>query len=132
MRASGQASGWLGGWDRAPAGPRQRHGLISASLARPACPRSSAEPAAAAPQIHRHRGRAEPAPATSPHPPPLPPCRRGAPHGPCRFPGSLRLPGLLQYVLGAAAAAPEASVGSQGHAPGLLATVLMKGFKLAW
>ncbi|KAJ6656049.1 hypothetical protein lerEdw1_004455, partial [Lerista edwardsae] len=39
-----------------------------------------------------------------------------------------RLPGLLQYVLGAA---PESPVGSPGPGHRLIATVLMKGFKLA-
>lgn len=39
-----------------------------------------------------------------------------------------RRPAPLQYVLGAA----ELAVGTQGRGQRLLATVLMKGFKLAW
>lgn len=78
---------------------RGGHGMISASLACPGCPRSAE--AGAAPPAAFHGGTVR----------------------------LRRLPGLLQYVLGAA---PESPVGSRGHGQRLVVTVLMRGFKLAW
>ncbi|XP_053125602.1 protein Aster-B isoform X4 [Hemicordylus capensis] len=113
--------------------------MISASLACPGCPRSSAAEPAPRRQSSKSRGGrignggGEGAPWARA----ALPARRfssTAFHGgTVRLPATLRrLPGLFQYVLGAAAAAaPESPVGSQGHRHRLLVTVLMKGFKLA-